>query len=303
MEKQIFLDRVGNALLERGIGRPIVERQLEKLSRYIDSEWGENAAAMLEEENPEMLAEEIYSIVRKNAVRRAAAEAATAEIEIPTAVPAETVVPSAGFDADEPYGNAQRADRPAEDYIKPDLTAFNASTPPRMEAPLEHTFVPAREGRRGQTLEVDPFDSRAAEYEDEKAGPLFWVIFILALPFLLALGLLVISVFMTLFVALITLMIASILVLAVVAAAGTAFSIAALVYGIVQALSTLPIGLYEIGIGVIAGAVVLFCSILLYNFAIRLLPFLMRMLGRLFGWSIRRLKALFIYVKGECAKL
>lgn len=161
----------------------------------------------------------------------------------------------------------------------------------------------SRHRRRSRTLEVDPLGSRAVEYAGEPGGPLFWVLFILSLPFAAAIGVVVLALFVAAFALLAGLMVVSVAALAVVAAAGIAITLVALINGIVQALSSLPIGLYEIGIGITTGAIVLFVSILLYNFAIRLIPFIMRQLARFFGWTVRHLKLLFVYVKGACAKL
>ena len=55
--------------------------------------------------------------------------------------------------------------------------------------------------------------------------------------------------------------------------------------------------------GVIIAGVVMFGGILLYNIAVRLLPFLIRMLWRLFCFCLKKLRVLFNYVKRECAKL
>lgn len=325
MEKQVFLDRVRQRLLQNGVSDATVERQLTRLSRYIDEEGGANAEAMLDEEDPFLLAEEICAALRRNAARRAAAEAAAeATAEEPPARPArpapvalvtpppvqvtdartremDIVHPSQTFDIVDLPGSAN-AEMPAADFAEASVVDFDEPMSTEPYAPME-AETDRRRGRRGGMLEVDPLRSRAVEYEDEKAGPLFWVLFILSLPFAAAISLTVLALFIVAFAALAALMVLSIAALAVVAAVGTAFTLVALVYGIVQALSVLPVGLYEIGIGITAGAVVLFVSILLYNFAIRLLPFAMKQLARFFGWTVRSLKALFIYVKGACAKL
>ncbi len=313
MEKQVFLDRVRQSLLQNGISDATVERQITRLSRYIDEEGGENAEAMLDEEDPLLLAEEICTALRRNAARRAAAEAAATEPEPAAPAPApvatmapppvqvtdartremDIVHPSQTFDIVDLPSGAQ-ADAPAAD--------FAAGDPEEIYIPPLEAEPEPRRGRRGG-LEVDPLGSRAVEYAGEKGGPLFWVTFILALPFMAVIGLAALALFIVAFAALAALMVLSIAALAVVAAVGTAFTLVALVYGIVQALSVLPVGLYEIGIGITAGAVVLFVSILLYNFAIRLLPFAMKQLARFFGWTAQRMRVLFIYVKGACAKL
>ncbi len=318
MEKQVFLDRVRQRLLQNGVNEVTVERQILRLNRYIDEEGGDNTEAMLDGEDPILLAEEICTALRRNAARRAAAEAAAAEDE-PAAAPAPAQVRPAPvvtaappqvtdartreIDIVHPGRDSETVELP--DHLQNDIQSadFPMGEADNIYLPPMESEPQPRRGRRNGGLEVDPLRSRAMEYEGETGGPLFWVTFILALPFALALGLVVLALFVAAFAALSALMVASIAALAAVAAAGTAFTLVALVYGIVQALSVLPIGLYEIGIGVTAGAAVLFVSILLYNFAVRLIPFTMKQLARFFGWTARSLKVLFIYLKGACAKL
>lgn len=323
MEKQEFLDRVRQGLLERGVAEATVVRQINRLSRFIDEEGGANAAALLDGEDPALLAEEIATTLRQNAARRAeAVRQMTEEIE-PVAVAAPTTVqptvqqarpmsvadaqtrevdivhPSQTFDIVD-VSTSTTTVSPAADFDETDLPAFGDDN---IYLPPEEPMPASGRGQESGGLEIDRLRSRASEYAELKGGPVFWATFILALPFLGVLTLAVLALFVAAFAALVVLMIASIVALIAIAAAGTAFVLVALIYGIVQALSVLPIGLYEIGIGVMAGAIVLFVSILLYNFAIRLLPYAMKQLARFFGFTVRSLKALFIFVKGACAKL
>lgn len=311
MEKQIFLDRVRQTLLERGVAEEVTARQVAKLSQFIDEEGG-NTEAMLEEEDPVLLAEEICNLLKRNAARRAAAAViepeepaeqapAPAPVAAPTAEAAATVEVNEDFDVvDLPAGDG-RTSLPAEKVIPESIYV----------PPMEDAFdeVPSRKNRKQpkqlkrEMLEVDEAESRAEEYSGEKGGPMFWVMFIAALPFVVAICALVLALFIAAFAALAVLQIGSFAALVAVAAAGTAFTLVALIYGIVQLLSTLPVGLFEIGIGVAAGGIVLFCSILLYNLGVRLLPFAMKQLARFLGWTVKRGKILFIYLKGACAKL
>lgn len=310
MEKQIFLDRVRQTLLDRGVAEEITARQVAKLSQFIDEEGGANAEAMLEEEDPVLLAEEICNLLKRNAARRAAAAVVDPEEgEAPASVPAPapaaeavaTVEVNENFDVvDLPAGDRKTEAAPAElspesIYVPPAADAFDEALPRRSRKQ-------AKQAQR-EVLEVDEVESRAEEYSGEKGGPMFWVMFIAALPFVTVICAAVFALFIAVFAALAVLQVGAFAALVAVAAAGTAFTLVALIYGIVQLLSTLPVGLFEIGIGVAAGGVVLFCSILLYNLGVRLLPFTMKQLARFLGWTVKRGKILFIYLKGACAKL
>lgn len=307
MEKQVFLDRVRQTLLDRGVAEEVTARQVAKLSQFIDEEGGDRAEVMLEEEDPILLAEEICNILKRNAARRAAAAVidseeakASASIPAPAAEAVATVEVDENFDVvDLPAGDRKTEAAPAElspesIYVPPAADAF--------EVPARRSRKQAKQAQR-EVLEVDEVESRAEEYSGEKGGPMFWVMFIAALPFVVAICAAVLALFIAAFAALAVLQVGAFAALVAVAAAGTAFTLVALIYGIVQLLSTLPVGLFELGIGVAAGGVVLFCSILLYNLGVRLLPFTMKQLARFMAWTIKRGKILFIYLKGACAKL
>ena len=91
--------------------------------------------------------------------------------------------------------------------------------------------------------------------------------------------------------------------LVIVAAVGTALSLIAIVYGVIQLSVAVPIGLYEMGLGIIAGGVTLAASILLYNFVVRLVPFLFRVLFIFYRFLCRQISKLIGLVRGACGKL
>jgi hypothetical protein len=93
--------------------------------------------------------------------------------------------------------------------------------------------------------------------------------------------------------------------LVVIAAVGTALSLMAIIFGIIQLVqgAAVPIGLYEIGLGIAAGGITLGVSILLYNFIVRLAPFLFKKMFVLYKFLFRQLTKLLGFVKGACSKL
>lgn len=88
-------------------------------------------------------------------------------------------------------------------------------------------------------------------------------------------------------------------------AIGAAVFFVCIVYGISQLItvaSAAP-GLYEIGLGITVGGIVMMLGILIYNFAIRVIPKLIRLLGTLFRFCTGKLKELFNRAKEACYKL
>ena len=89
--------------------------------------------------------------------------------------------------------------------------------------------------------------------------------------------------------ALALLMILAVAALIAFVAAGVFVALTGIVYGVIMLIKgNTPVGLFEIGLGITVGAVVLFAGILVYNFAIRLIPFGMKMLSKLLAFGFRK---------------
>ena len=92
-------------------------------------------------------------------------------------------------------------------------------------------------------------------------------------------------------------------VLAVITAAGSAVSIFGLISGVVQVLSNFYVGLYECGLSIMIGAAAMFAGILVYNFIVRLMPFVASKLWKFMKFVFRKFKVLYVFVKKECLQL
>ena len=94
-------------------------------------------------------------------------------------------------------------------------------------------------------------------------------------------------------------MIACIAVLVVFVTAGAVVSLVGIVYGVVQLITgQIPVGMFEVGLGIIVGAAVMFVGILVYNFAVRFIPFGMKLLAKLFRAGFRGVRSGYQSLKG-----
>ena len=75
--------------------------------------------------------------------------------------------------------------------------------------------------------------------------------------------------------------------------AGLCFAIVPIGYGIYSCFKSMPIALYELGIGIISSGLTMFTCILLYNCVKRLVPFLFKKLIKLFKYCIKLTKRYF----------
>ncbi|MBE6625825.1 MAG: hypothetical protein E7628_01405 [Ruminococcaceae bacterium] len=142
--------------------------------------------------------------------------------------------------------------------------------------------------------EVDP---------STKGLTLFWVGLFVTLPLTLALLAVIFGAFAGLFVGLTAAIILSIVAMIGIVAAGSVVSLVGIIYGVTQLFSFVAAGVYEIGLGALVAGLVLFASVLLYNLALRFIPWLMKKIAKLLGYVCRKLKLLFYYIRRECYKL
>ena len=81
---------------------------------------------------------------------------------------------------------------------------------------------------------------------------------------------------------------------------GIVLSVVGFVYGLSQLFTVKPVGMFEIGLGIIIlGATILICT-LIYNLAVRVIPKLVRRCWRLVRRTFWLLADLFCYIRGEC---
>ncbi len=128
----------------------------------------------------------------------------------------------------------------------------------------------------------------------------FWILFAVSLPFailiLLALAVLaggIVLGIVALIVGLIALLVAEV-------AAGAAISLVGIIYGVSQIYLAPPIGVFEMGIGVTVAGITMLAGILIYNLAVRFLPFVLKQFIRFLKFFKRFLGDLYYYLKGEC---
>lgn len=143
--------------------------------------------------------------------------------------------------------------------------------------------------------------------ENSKKGGNEWLyvlLLVVTIPIAVALILTAFVLYLGFWVALALAMIACIAVLVVFVAVFALISIVGIVYGVVELITgNMPVGLFEIGLGVMVGAAVMFIGILVYNFAVRFIPFIMKLLARLFRAGFRAIRNGYQVLKGAVEEL
>ncbi|MBE6541885.1 MAG: hypothetical protein E7672_05500 [Ruminococcaceae bacterium] len=268
MELNIFIKELESALKERGIPEETALKHVSNLKRTFTNDDLSEIEAITSTDEINDLADSISVILNKNKKTTAVEPRKT------SAVPAASA--------------ATTVKKPI-----PQNSSYDARK-------VKKTVI------ANQKPKID--DDFLYEYEKEqKASPkglgIFWGGLILTLPITLFLLAIIFGSFIAVFAALIGLIIAGVAVLIALVAAGSGISLIGIIFGITQLFSFAAAGIYEIGLGVMVAGAVLFVGVLIYNFSVRLLPWLISLVGNLLGFVCSKLKTLFFFIRRECYKL
>lgn len=289
MELNIFMKELESALVKRGVSDETAKKHVSNLRRTFTDDDLSEIEAIQSGSEVEQLADSISLILSKS---RSTRPASTQADQIPSSQPQK---PAAGASKPKPAPKPA-APVPEKRAVQP----HPASQPARQPAPPK----PQRQTIDFPDDDLDDYYSYMPGKDATTRGMLiFWIGLFFTLPLTIALAAVLFGSFAVLFVGLAALIVALIAVLIVVAACGAGVSLVGIIFGVTQLFTFLAAGIYEIGLGIMVAGAVLFVSILLYNIAIRFLPWLISLLGNFLGWICGKVKNLFYVVRRECYKL
>lgn len=270
MELDHFLEGLKHALVERGIPPEAAAKHVAALGRTFTEDDLAEIQSIRSPAEIEEIADSIAEILHKNKAARAAAktvEHPTQKSQAPTPTPVP-VVP--------------QQEMPAESYVQTPPTYSGTPSPQHSE-----DFFQAPVGRDKTT----------------KGVAIFWTVFVVTLPITLTLLAAILALFGMAFLGLILAIIGLVAGMIGVIAAGCGLALVGIIYGITQLFSFMAAGLYEIGLGVMISGGALLAGVILYNLAIRFLPWVMKWLTVFFVFVFHRLRNLFYLARRECYKL
>lgn len=273
MELSIFMKQLESALVDRGISAEVAHKHVSTIRRTFTSEDLSEINSMHTAEEIDALADSIAAILKKS----------SAAPQTRTPVEAKPV-------AD---GGSEKKQAPSDRRQVP-------YHPPRM---TEAKVVAKDEDDSLPEMNDDYFTYSNEVDPTTKGLTVFWVGLFATLPITLALLALIFGGFAGLFVGLTAAIVLSIVGMIALVAAGSVVSLVGVIYGVTQLFSFPAAGVYEIGLGVMIAGIVLFTSVLLYNLALRFIPWLMKKLAALLVYVCGKLKLLFYYIRRECYKL
>ena len=271
MNRQEFIDTLRQKLTEEGFPATYVEKQCAILTDNLNALPEDQAAQYINPRNVDILVRKFIAHdgnLIQSATEQTAPEAAPqAEATAPAETDAVTEAPAAAESADESAASeAVTEDAPAEPA--PEAAPAEDTPPP---APIT---APRSSKRRVPVAEYTPCD---------KPLLLTFLLTLICAPTLILFLTTAFGLFAGIFLALAASIFVIVIAIIGIVALGSVVSLASLLYGATQILSSPRyVGFHEIGFGLIVAGVTMGSSILLYNLAIRWIPFISQQMGKLF---------------------
>lgn len=326
MNRQSFLDALGSELARLGADDASIAAQKEKMDSYLRSKNMEEVDV-----DPRRMAEGIMQKIAAD--RKPVAENAPAAANVKPAKPEKSAKPTK---TEKPEETKQTSDPLSALGSKPRHTAVHINDEPdevkpaKPAAPQRQSATAKAKSDEKQTAHRDaphtatekrPVKKEAENLPDPVTDPGYYdsakpkaaadqgnktlsrVLFCAAVPLGAVLCVAAIAVFLGLIFLLAAAAIGFVAALIAIVGVGCSVALIGIIYGAYKIVTgVVPVGLYEIGLGITVGSVASLIGILMYNIAIRLVPFLMKKLAELVGFGLRKARDGFVALKGALEK-
>lgn len=322
MDKQTFYTELSDKLAKRNVSDEYIERHLKQFDVYFSEKSDEEISSEIEKlgdldrvaDRIKRMTDKIISEAQETEPASTPSDTNTSEAEASTTnQTAESANPISAEASITPHEDVKTAeDVPSEELLPYGIPAD------RNDKEIDELFLDdddvsvagseAHVAKRGTAVQPsDNQESLVSVHLDQAAlqknRRKFWLLFAVTSPLWLTIILMTAAAFALTYFLMAVIIIAAVALLVATTAAGTLVSVFGLIFSVAQMISSLPIGLYECGLSIIAGAIAMFVSILIYNFAVRLIPFAARWLLVFVKYVFRKYKELFVYLKKECIGL
>lgn len=283
MTKQQFLEAFENALSAQNASDDFTREQSALVSEKILSLSDEAFAKYANEENVNMLvhsAMEEYLSRTKIPVGEDSPEETPGEDAPTIAVDSAKIADSAEIESDAVYENP--ADK-SDDIVTVDMTPI-----------VNH--------KKKSDSDGDSFlKNLLKKVEDNTPSLLFTILTILSFPLILFAAFVVIGALCSIYFALAALVIAIVAAIIMIVCGGGLVSIVSLIYGATQIMQAPRyVGIHEIGFALIVIGATILSSVLLYNVAIRLIPWVLEKASIIFKLIVVQLRRLSEKAKKGC---
>ncbi len=279
MNRQEFIETLRQRLTEEGFPSTYIEQQCDTLTENLMSLPEDTEAQYVNERNIDIIVRKLIS-----------QDGNLIEVTTPTVKEATEEITPDSSEADVPANTADAADD-GEATVAPDGAEA---------APIDESAETAVEADDQDDLSVKAPASNSrpakravpiAEYTPcDKPRLLTLLLVLICAPTLILFLTSALGLFAGVFLALAASIFVIVIAIIGIVGVGSVLSLASLLYGATQILSSPRyVGFHEIGFGLIVAGATMASSILLYNLAIRWIPFISEQMGKLFKLFFRKL--------------
>ncbi len=289
MDKNAFLRELALVLRQRGLSEDDIRVRIDKISLFIDGLSAEERNAVIGG-NPNVAAIADRLFLKENSSQK---QSGAEEVRERQSKPAQK---KDDFKITSEYKKSALAAEKSElGSAAKNVAEIRRRDEEKLKALKDEAQKPRKKAGHHTTL--------AQRFESERK---FWVIFFCCIPVLFVLLGAILSVFALIFFGLIGLILLLVGALAVAVGIGSAVSLVGIIYGIVQFFSAgaiTAVALYEAGMGVFTAGITMLVGVLIYNAAIRFVPWIMKKLRVFLRFVFKKLGVLAEYLKGVCASI
>lgn len=245
MTKQEFISLLHDKLVAAGMDATSAAEKCEKISQNFNKLTNDDATKYYTEANAEMVAAKIIG------------------------------------DSHTKDAKADVKDKPTIVIPKPDGKTQKANEA-ETKSPAKSSDILIVKDREKARSHMSKGGKRKGQDDDGRHPRLLlWLLALLCAPSILLVIALIVGSTLAIAIAMAGMIIALVTVIAAVVCGGSVLSVAALVYGITQIISEPRyVGLHEIGLAMVFAGATIAVSIVLYNIAVRLIPFLYKLIGK-----------------------
>ena len=274
MTNEEFVNAVKGKLKQRGLPEDFIDNQCEKLLSKINDLPSETAEKYAAETNVELIAGKIAEKFSSEAPKKPSPQSTTAD-------KTRTVDMS----------------HPVSETVSPT---------PKKSSTSDMIVIYDRESSKKKKSSL-PFGLTFGDgIASDNDHPV--LLFAALIALLAPVGIMVFGVsfiaFLTVFLVLAAAIVLMVAVIIGVVGVGSLISVASLMYGATQVISVPRyVGIHEIGLGLLVAGITIFVSVVLYNIALRLVPFIYAKLITFINFSYKKVREIFIKAKKGCENL
>lgn len=313
MTKQEFLDKLKSKLLSAGLSEEVCDQKCAAISRGFSKLSEDEARQYFTGANVDMIADRL---IQGDPKQHEKPQSSPVSASSPKPTEPKTAQPRSGSVMQPESGKGGESASPAaaptivipkSDGKTPGKSGGKQDSDiAKVSGSADVVFVnsPSSSGSSGKRGLFLSIDDSVMSRGSQNPKLLLTVIIILCAPMFLFCAFAVLGLSLVIALAMASVILAVVCVIAAIVGGGSVLATLSLIYGITQIISEPRyVGLHEIGLAMLFAGITILISVLLYNVAVRLIPFIYKLIGTGLKTLGKKVKALLVLAWKGCKSL